>query len=109
MKEKGRKRSVYWYVNGSCDRSFGIGDFQGECAGLFATANNNHQLAVEQFHCGLLKGFQTRGIAVADGLEGACARDLEGQLVVGLRNENALDIGQRDSDEGEVVASGFEL
>lgn len=101
--------SVDRNVNGSRDRPFGVGDLQGECAGLAGTADDDHQLAVEQFHRGLPKGFQTRGVAVADGLEGACARDLEGQLVGGIGDEDALGIGQRDGDEGKVIAGGREL
>ena len=74
---------------------------------MIGTADDDHQLTVEEFHRGLLEGFQTRGIAIADGLKGACASDLKRQLVGCLRDEGAVGIGQGDSDEGEIVARGF--
>ena len=81
-------------VNGITDFQLLIRHFQCQGAWCLCTADNDNQLAVEKFHRWLLEGFQTLGIAVADGFEGACSADLEGELIIGLRYQCALGIGE---------------
>ena len=76
---------------------------------MLGTADDDYQLATEETHGRLREGLKAGGIAIADGLEGACTFDLEGQLVIGIRNEVALGIGQGDGDKGKVFAVGLQL
>ena len=68
---------------------------------MIGSTDDDHELAVEELHRRLLEGLQTCGIAIADSLESACARDLERQLVCCIRDEVSVDIGEGDGDEGK--------
>ena len=81
-------------VNGLAELQFLIRHFQCQGSWALCTADDDDELAVEEFHRWLLERFQTLGITVADGLERACTRYLEGELVVGMGDECTLGIGK---------------
>ena len=82
----------------------GRGDLQREGAWALGGTNDDYELAIEEFHGRLLEALQTGGIAIADGLEGTCACNLERQLIAGIGDERSFGIGERNGDEGHIVA-----
>ena len=82
-------------------------NLEGDGARCFFAADDDDELAAEEFHRGFGERLQTGGVAVADGLKGTGARDFKGQLVISIGNEGTFGIGQRDGDEGQILAIGF--
>ena len=98
----------YFNVDGFCNFALTIADLQRECARLLTAADDDDELTIKEFHRRFDERLQAGGIAIADSLESAGASDLESQLVVGLRDERAVGISERDGDECQVIAVGNE-
>lgn len=62
--------------------SLGILHLDQNVALLRLALYDEYELAREEFHLWLGEWFERGGIAIASCLEGSCARDLEGQLII---------------------------
>lgn len=93
-------------VSESC--RWGEVTFSVRVPGLLAARTMTTSWPLKKFHGGLLEALQTGGIAIANGLEGTCACNLECQLIASIGDEGSFGIGERDGDEGHIVAIGNE-